>query len=80
MRSRKRPEAGKTNWRKGLQDAPQDKPILVRLAKWDCPCVMRYEIFEDVGYWGFCEVVLADIAGALEPDEVDAAEWAPMPE
>lgn len=73
-------KAKKTAWRKGLIDAPRDKPILVRLAQWDCPCVMRYEVADGEGYWGFCEAVLADVAGALEPDEVAAAEWAHVPE
>ena len=42
-----------SDWKKTLADAPKDKPILVRVPKWDCPCVMRYEVYDGEGYWGF---------------------------
>jgi hypothetical protein len=69
-----------TAWTKGLETAPKDKPVLIRIPKWDCPAVMRHEVVEHDEGWGFVEAVLADIAGWLDGDEIARAEWALLPE
>lgn len=67
-------------WTKGLGDAPHDKPIMVRLPTWDCPAVIKHQKFDDGECWTFVEQLLSDIAGGLEPEEVEIAEWAHIPE
>lgn len=69
-----------TAWTKGLDSAPQSGMVLVRLDTWDCPCVMRREVYDGEPCWIFVEQTLSDMAGGLEPDEAAAAEWAPMPQ
>jgi hypothetical protein len=66
-------------WKKGLNDAPRDRHILVRIPSWDCPCVMTFNSYDDDGYWEFVETLLSDVAGGLEPDEIEVAEWAEIP-
>lgn len=67
-------------WKKGLGGAPKDAQVLVRLPEWDCPAIMKHEQEHGADGWAFCEQLLGDVAGWLEPDEESRAEWALIPQ
>lgn len=75
-----------TAWSKDFDGAPRDRQILLRHPDWECPSVVQWVEFndadtgEDASYWGFCESVLADLAGCVDDDTLHDAEWVAMPE
>jgi hypothetical protein len=68
-----------TAWTKGLDTAPTDRPILVRVPAWDCPAVMMWQTEHGESFWSYCEPLLLDVAGGLVSDEIEGAEWAELP-
>ena len=69
-----------TAWTKGITGAPRDRQILFRLPTWDCPAVIRFMQEDGETWWHFCESLIADVAGAVDDEELANGEWTLMPE
>ena len=67
-------------WSARISDAPKDGTlILMRHPDWDCPAVVKWTVYDEWSGWTFAESVLSDIAGSVEDEELQRAEWALLP-
>jgi hypothetical protein len=59
-----------------IETAPQDGTNILAWEKdWQCPAVMRRDVYDDTAYWQFCEDLISDEAGEGFPTH-----WVPIPE
>lgn len=67
-----------TAWKQGQDDAPKDRPILVRFAADECPVVMKYEVENDCWIW--CDEFIRDACDPINSVEVTEFYWTLIPE
>lgn len=74
-----RASRSKSAWSAALNEAPHDRPILMRHPSWDCLAVVKWTTHDSWSGWCYVETVLSDIAGAVDDSELPKCEWAHVP-